>query len=346
MQKLAFAFATCGMLLGSPSRASAAPYAPKVGQRHPDFTLPTIGDRTPGLLVELSRQKGAAHPVRLMVNWLPPARASLARSDSRVGEARPHWHCWASPRSNTPTAAGCLPSGSSSTGRSFTTRSICWRHRPCRSSWQSTSMASSGWSGRAQRQSRLISLTRRLPTTRRRVIGDRPVSPTRRRSSKKPRRAPAPTHGAVGDALTIWGGVERVDQAIDAYTRAVTLDPSDKNSWFRLGVARRIRHESAGRRPGDFQAAIDAWGRALELDPNQYIWRRRIEQYGPRLTKPYAFYDWVVPAKAEISRRGETPVPLAIEPYGSELAGPVRDVVAEASAPREPDPAGADPKGR
>ena len=110
--------------------------------------------------------------------------------------------------------------------------------------------------------------------------------------------------------------------------------------WFRLGVAHRMRHESAGRRPGDFQAAIDAWGRALELDPNQYIWRRRIEQYGPRLTKPYAFYDWVVPAKAEISRRGETPVPLAVEPYGSELAGPVRDVVAEASVPLEPDPKG------
>ena len=101
-----------------------------------------------------------------------------------------------------------------------------------------------------------------------------------------------------------------------------------------------MRHESAGRRPGDFQAAIDAWGRALELDPNQYIWRRRIEQYGPRLAKPYAFYDWVAQAKAEISRRGETPVPLAVEPYGSELAGPVRDVLAEASAPFEPDPKG------
>ena len=101
-----------------------------------------------------------------------------------------------------------------------------------------------------------------------------------------------------------------------------------------------MRHESAGRRPGDFQAAIDAWGRALELDPNQYIWRRRIEQYGPRLAKPYAFYDWVVQAKAEISRRGETPVPLTVEPYGSELAGPVRDVLAEASAPFEPDPKG------
>jgi tetratricopeptide (TPR) repeat protein len=145
---------------------------------------------------------------------------------------------------------------------------------------------------------------------------------------------------AVGDALTIWGGVERIDQTIDAYARAVTFDPSDKNSWFRLGVAHRIRHESAGRRPGDFQAAVDAWARALKLDPNQYIWRRRIEQYGPRLAKPYAFYDWVTQAKAEVSRRGETPVPLAVEPYGSELAGPVRDVVADASAPVEPDPKG------
>ena len=101
-----------------------------------------------------------------------------------------------------------------------------------------------------------------------------------------------------------------------------------------------MRHESAGRRPGDFQAAVDAWGRALELDPNQYIWRRRIEQYGPRLAKPYSFYDWVAQAKAEVSRRGETPVPLTVEPYGSELAGPVRDVLAEASAPVEPDPKG------
>jgi tetratricopeptide (TPR) repeat protein len=145
---------------------------------------------------------------------------------------------------------------------------------------------------------------------------------------------------AVGDALTIWAGAERADQPIDAYARALRLDPKDKNSWFRLGVAHRMRHESAGRKPGDFQAAIDSWGHALDLDPNQYIWRRRIEQYGPRLAKPYAFYDWVVQAKAEISRRGETPVPLTVEPYGSELAGPVREVVADASALVEPDPKG------
>jgi tetratricopeptide (TPR) repeat protein len=145
---------------------------------------------------------------------------------------------------------------------------------------------------------------------------------------------------SVGDALTIWGGTDRVDQAIDAYTRALRLDPADRDALFRLGVAHRMRYESTRRRPGDFQAAVDAWGRALVLDPNQYIWRRRIEQYGPRLTKPYSFYDWVAEARAEVSCRGEQPVPLTVEPYGSELAGPVRDVVAEASAPSEPDPQG------
>ncbi len=144
----------------------------------------------------------------------------------------------------------------------------------------------------------------------------------------------------AGDAVTIWGGAERLDQAIDAYTRALALEPSDKNSLFRLGVAYRMRHESAERRNGDFQSAVEAWGRALELDPNQYIWRRRIEQYGPRLTKPYSFYDWVEQARAEISRRGETPVRLAVEPYGSELAGPSQDVLAEEVALVEPDPKG------
>jgi tetratricopeptide (TPR) repeat protein len=145
---------------------------------------------------------------------------------------------------------------------------------------------------------------------------------------------------ALGDALTIWDGAEQSDRAIDAYTRALALDPSDKNALFRLGVAHRMRHESARRRPGDFQAAVDAWGRALELDPNRYIWRRRIEQYGPRLAKPYAFYDWVAQARAEIARRGETPVPLTVEPYGSELVGPVHDVLAATSVPAEPDPKG------
>jgi tetratricopeptide (TPR) repeat protein len=150
----------------------------------------------------------------------------------------------------------------------------------------------------------------------------------------------APAWVALGNALTIWCGEQRLDDAIDAYTRALTLDPTDANARFRLGVAHRMRHESARRRPGDFQAAVDAWGSALALDPNQYIWRRRIEQYGPRLAKPYPFYGWVTEARDEITRRGQVPIVLGVEPYGSEIAGPARDVLPEATARTEPDPQG------
>ena len=57
MRKLALTLATCGMILGSTSHAPAASYAPKVGERHPDFTLPTIGDRTPTSLSDFRGKK-------------------------------------------------------------------------------------------------------------------------------------------------------------------------------------------------------------------------------------------------------------------------------------------------
>ena len=57
MRKLALALAACGMILGSTSRASAASYAPKVGEKHPDFTLPTIGDRKPVSLSDFRGKK-------------------------------------------------------------------------------------------------------------------------------------------------------------------------------------------------------------------------------------------------------------------------------------------------
>jgi peroxiredoxin len=57
MRKLALTVAACGILLGTTSHVGAASYAPKVGERHPDFTLPTIGDRTPTSLSDFRGKK-------------------------------------------------------------------------------------------------------------------------------------------------------------------------------------------------------------------------------------------------------------------------------------------------
>jgi peroxiredoxin len=45
VRKLTLTLVACGILFGSTAYSRAASYAPKVGERHPDFTLPTIGDR-------------------------------------------------------------------------------------------------------------------------------------------------------------------------------------------------------------------------------------------------------------------------------------------------------------
>ena len=66
MRRLALVVAACGMILGSNSRGSAASYAPKVGERHPDFTLPTIGDRKP---ISLSSFRGKKVLLIQFASW-------------------------------------------------------------------------------------------------------------------------------------------------------------------------------------------------------------------------------------------------------------------------------------
>jgi len=141
------------------------------------------------------------------------------------------------------------------------------------------------------------------------------------------------------DALALWGGKQGIDPAIASYRQAIELAPEEAPTEFRLGVTLRRRYDSAQGTPTDFGAAIEHWTRALSLDPNNYIWRRRIQQYGPRLDKPYPFYDWVDEARGAIEARGETPVVLPVEPRGAELAQPAR-VFDVAEAPPEPDPEG------
>src|SRR5262249_38888190 len=124
------------------------------------------------------------------------------------------------------------------------------------------------------------------------------------------------------------------------YSRAVQLDPKNGPAWFRLGVCFRSRYDSPQSQPGDFQAAVDAWGKALQLDPNQYIWRRRIQQYGPRLDQPYSFYDWVTGAEKDIRARGAEPIRLTMRPAGAEIAHPIKAFPVADQFAGNPDPQG------
>lgn len=144
------------------------------------------------------------------------------------------------------------------------------------------------------------------------------------------------------DALYLWGGRPRANEVISLYQQALQLDPQYGPTHFRLGVAYRSRYDSQFRRDGDFRKAVEHWGQALEMDPNQYIWRRRIQQYGPRLEKPYPFYDWVHQARNEIRDRGETPFPLSVEPGGAEFSSPAAEFadLLQVDSGQEPDPQG------
>lgn len=142
----------------------------------------------------------------------------------------------------------------------------------------------------------------------------------------------------LADATFLWAGRSDTASAITAYQRALRIRRTPL-VIFRLGVALRRRFEAMGL-ARDFAAAVAAWQAAVDARPNQYIWRRRIQQYGPRQTKPYPFYDWVRKARAAIKQRGETPVPLSVEPKGAELAKPLANHVAAPAAVEQPDPRG------
>ena len=140
--------------------------------------------------------------------------------------------------------------------------------------------------------------------------------------------------------------LKRIDDSFDGslatLEAALKKSPKDPMAYFRLGVALRQRFDSIDRQKGDFGQAIVSWQKALELQPDQYIWRRRIQQYGPRLDKPYSFYDWVNEARKDLGERGEKPHPLTAEPRGSEFAYPEKkkDGGGLSKQPKHPDPAG------
>ena len=66
MRKLALTLLLWGTVLGSTSRAWASSYAPKVGEKHPDFTLPRINDGAP---VSLSNFRGKKVLLIQFASW-------------------------------------------------------------------------------------------------------------------------------------------------------------------------------------------------------------------------------------------------------------------------------------
>ncbi len=106
-------------------------------------------------------------------------------------------------------------------------------------------------------------------------------------------------------------------QLIPELQKLLQSDSENATAWFRLGVALRMRFDQndATMQADDFQQAVNCWSRALKLKPSQYIWRRRIQQWGPKLDKPYPFYDWVIEAQQQIRERGEAPISLPIRVF-------------------------------
>ena len=127
--------------------------------------------------------------------------------------------------------------------------------------------------------------------------------------------------------------------AIDGWRSELERNPSDARIWFRWACACRARYDHGGA-VSDFQNSVTGWSKALQLQPNNYIFRRRVEQYGPRMKKPYPFYNWVEQARKDIRARGEKPLPLIAEPRGAELALPSRTFEPEQASVSEPDPDG------
>lgn len=142
--------------------------------------------------------------------------------------------------------------------------------------------------------------------------------------------------------------IQEIDHSFDgglaARKKELNENPKSAEAHFQYGAALRQRFDSEKREDTDFSGAVEAWQKALKLRPDQYIWRRRIQQYGPRLDKPYSFYDWVNEARKDLKERGETPHPLVAEPRGSEFAYPAKGGDWTAVQRKHPDPEGKVPR--
>lgn len=145
----------------------------------------------------------------------------------------------------------------------------------------------------------------------------------------------------VGGKTLFTTDASELAALLNAFDEASESSRATPSAHFQRGVAYRKYYDlpSTGRNPAHFEEAISSWRQALALDPPNYIWRRRLQQYGPRLDKPYPFYDWIATARRDLQAKGIEPHPLASEPTGAEVAHPSKQGAAlEVKDLPHPDP--------
>lgn len=152
--------------------------------------------------------------------------------------------------------------------------------------------------------------------------------------------APAPRPVTVFPRLDPTGAAfeQELVRLDDAFGHPPTFTNRNSEAAFRMGVAHRKRYDSPEGTPEDFEKAVHYWSGALRKDPSNYIWRRRLQQFGPRLDKPYPFYNWISQARQDIRDRGDLPHPLVVEPSGAETARPGNADPDREQAEPHPDP--------
>lgn len=119
--------------------------------------------------------------------------------------------------------------------------------------------------------------------------------------------------------------------------RAAAADASPYDR-LRAGLLRRFRSDLGLGEPGDLGAACEHWRAAATLHPAHAVLARPLQQFGPRLAKPEAFYAWLERARYELEERGEKLLPLRVALTEAEQVEPSTALPRLAETELAPDP--------
>lgn len=146
----------------------------------------------------------------------------------------------------------------------------------------------------------------------------------------------APEETRHGDALLIRNLPAMLGDAVKFYRRAIKNDPRSAQAHYGLGIALRRRFESEFRRAGDFRLFVAAWKKAAALAPDHQIYQGALAALAPPGNPRRCAYQWMEEARAQLAKRGETPVALSVPPLRTETCGPAAGEASNGDSPSAP----------